>query len=600
MDYYKNLKNRFTGNNSLVDIMKGTKTTTKKPFYTTLDENSHNEFAKVNVQYTCSEDKLETFVDQLYKFITAKKLKTIKRRVTEEQLYFFKEYLSFLKQITKDNIVDDNKWRGSSKQQIVNYFLDFLIFIEKFDLLVKILKIEPSVTVRTFYISFPEKERQKMKDILAQQFGKSYLKSVSYDQIKDIAVSVLNNADLVINYDNKNDKPQNSSSTKNKNGKRKHLQDKIKDKSCLLHGPNARHSSKDCNGLKTFIEEQKSAKKKAIVLRTKKKEEKEEISQKRIFKSSGSDFNVEEEDVYGFNVEEIHAENDTISYIKEIKNIDHERNSNIQRFIYLTFGKSDHYTKCFMDDGAIILYIKEWLLINLIEGQDYIIFNYQTDLITYNGDSNKAYLIKMLIKTTQTWFWHHFWARIRIHLRKMLNIKKFILKTLFGFESSSKTNANKIQFMEDTKLEFNPVLTSLQNQLNKALNHNRKILKPTLQCSKLPFSKRIRKKRVKMKQYPIPHSYSKFLKENTLQKLEKVKYSTHPVWIVPKPGSQKLQHVDDIRVLNTYLPKISDLFTKLGSIKQRYITKIDLKDGFHNLLLHFKDCAMLGFIVDVV
>eukprot|EP01080_Neovahlkampfia_damariscottae_P012026 gene12026-5425_t len=106
------------------------------------------------------------------------------------------------------------------------------------------------------------------------------------------------------------------------------------------------------------------------------------------------------EDVHGFNIEEMYAENDIISYIKEIKDIDHERNSNIQRFIYLKFGKFDHYTKRFMDDGATISYIKESLLIDLKEGQDYIILDYQTDLITYNDAHN----------TTQTSFWHHYWV----------------------------------------------------------------------------------------------------------------------------------------------------------------------------------------------
>eukprot|EP01080_Neovahlkampfia_damariscottae_P007044 gene7044-11207_t len=258
-----------------------------------------------------------------------------------------------------------------------------------------------------------------------------------------------------------------------------------------------------------------------------------------------------------------------------------------------------------MDDGANVSYIKDSFLNTLKEGKDYIKLNYQVDLVSFNGSTSKGHLIKILVNTKEQ-FWHHFWVvssddlgksknktdvRIGVHLQNILDIRKSIPKLYLGFEAADEDNKNEIEFLEDSPSEFGTeeISPECQKELEVEIQRNRKIedSEPILQCQKLPFSKKLYQTGIKVKQYPIPHRYLKFLKENTLEKLKKGQVqkaannsrikgqSSYPVWITPKANG-KLRRVDDLRVLNSYLPdlsntlpKIHDLFSKLEALKRK-------------------------------
>jgi hypothetical protein len=298
------------------------------------------------------------------------------------------------------------------------------------------------------------------------------------------------------------------------------------------------------------------------------------------------------------------------------------------RFVRLYIGEKHQSEICFLDEGAQTTYCLRSLLDDLVKGKDYLWLKEDALLVSYNGHPSKARKIKIHLSDGKKSIYPHIYVvddvmtknksklRLGIDVQSKIGIRKYIPKHLLGY-SIEETDQSDIQFHEPSvpkaaDLESNPAAKRLLRKIRKLLKMNSKIHTPLLEAPLLPFSKEIRKNGIHTEQYPLPSIYADFLKKDNDQKIANgqirealdtdslLAQSNSPVWIASR--GTKIRRVDNLRRLNKHLPNLSNtlpkivsLMAKLGKINGKFYCIIDLKDGFHNILIHPSDRPILGF-----
>eukprot|EP01080_Neovahlkampfia_damariscottae_P007857 gene7857-12328_t len=581
----------------------------KKSFYKFFTEKS---CGKTSVGFTCSSSsKRKGFIKAMFAYIKNEKINyKLAQGEVEELVYYFNEFLGILKNSTRNEINDAKTIRThfiSRKPRLKGFLPDTLStkidkakfadtnlyesipeihklilgdvnslelveifnkikiqnqtifnYIKRFTLIADLLKIDQRTRTHSYYMSLLKFLQDKLKDKFSKTLGRDFL-NVYFNIFSEFIVKKVAN-ERKASYQNDDYKK------KNKIQKRK------------------------------FVDSDSKKKKK-------RKLKKESSSDDESSSSEEDTFRVRENKPKKFNLNKKRIKENTIP------------------------------VKSFLDEGADVSYVSNKLLERLISDKDYVEMPYKCKLTGFNGAKSEAKLIKLLLNVNG-YSWKFVWVvdsddlneknktlfRVGLDLQLDLKIKKSIPKELLGFEPSSEENKSEIKFFDAQTVSTSGVLNSKNMvRLKKALHRNKQFQGSKLSAPKLPFTRKFRKRGLKVPQYPLPRNYLKHLKEYTIEKLQcgqiRVGISkrsgnqhlkgqcTSPIWITSKLGSKKLRVVDDLRRINkelpelvNTLPKIAPLNSRVGKLRTNMATKIDLSDGFQNILLHPDDIQLFGFM----